>query len=111
MEEIVKGLEHETQVSTPVLALMVVFSVVTAAFAVWYMFRITKGLTGQDSLIKLLMFMLVVIVSIYLVDKIVSIRRDLLTDGENTAIFGLIKEFMMAIFGYVLRGKQDENKL
>ena len=96
------------ETNTPILVSMVIFSVLTAAGAVWYMFRTTKGMNIQDKLSSVLMFILIVLTTIYLVDKIISIPRDLLTEGENTAIFAVIKDFMLIITGYVFKSKQDE---
>ncbi len=83
-----------------ILALMGVFSVVAVSAAVWYIFKVTGKQNNQTKLISLLIFCMVLLTTVYLIDKIVSVRTALLTDNENTLVFSLIKDFLLIVTGY-----------
>jgi len=92
--------------SNLLLSGMIVFAVAVVAVMVWYFFRISKGHTNKKQLTLLFQFALVILIGVFMVDKIIGIRSSLLNDAENTMVFELIKGFMWAVLGATF--KQDD---
>jgi len=99
---------HMKEVSNIAMVFMIFFSVLAVAASVWYFFKITEGQNTKKQLTSLFMFCLIVLIGVFMVDKIIGIRSSLLNDAENSMVFELIKGFMWAVLGATF--KTDETR-
>jgi uncharacterized protein with PQ loop repeat len=89
-------------------AIGVIIAIASTMAAVWFMFRVTKGQDLQTMLANLFFFILIALTCVFVCDKLIGVRADLLTERESDLIFELIKGFSAMIVGFILRDKIKE---
>ncbi len=63
---------------------------------------------GKDVLVKFVVLVFVALVSIFIVDKIVIVRRNILSPAQSDSIFDLVKTLTLMIFSYYFGTKSAE---
>lgn len=64
--------------------------------------------TTQDVLVKFILLVFTALVSLYVVDKLVAFRINLLPEEQNMQLFDLIKTLILMIFSYYFGTKSDK---
>ena len=65
--------------------------------------------TTQDILVKFILLVFTALVALYIVDKLVAFRINLLPEEQNRELFDLIKTLVLMIFSYYF-GTKSEGK-
>jgi hypothetical protein len=77
-------------------------------FMLFFVNRLLKDST-QDILVKFILTVFTSMVGLYIVDKLVAFKIDLLPEEQNNELFDLIKTLILMIFSYYF-GTKSENK-
>lgn len=89
----------------------VVFSLGFIASAVWFVNNHINGkLSDKEWLTRYVAMLLAALVGLFIVDKIVSFKTQLLTDEMSQGLFELIKNIVLVIFGYQFNASTKVDK-
>ena len=77
--------------------------------SVYFINKLFKNDT-QESLVKVVLMVFVSLVAVFIVDKVVAFKINLLTEEQSKDLFNLIKELVMIIFGYYFGQKMTNKK-
>lgn len=66
--------------------------------------------TTQDILVKFILLVFTALVALYIVDKLIAFRINLLPEEQNRELFDLIKTLVLMIFSYYFGTKSDNTK-
>jgi hypothetical protein len=79
--------------------------IVGSLFAVYKLFVNTT----QDVLVKFILLVFTSLVALYIVDKLIAFKINLLPEDQNKELFDLIKTLVLMIFSYYF-GTKSETK-
>lgn len=79
------------------------------ASSVYFVSKMLKDAT-QEILVKFILLIFTSLVALYIVDKLVAFRIDLLPEDQNKELFDLIKTLVLMIFSYYFGTKADSSK-
>lgn len=66
--------------------------------------------TTQDILVKFILLVFTALVALYVVDKLIAFRINLLPEEQNRELFDLIKTLVLMIFSYYFGTKSDKGE-
>lgn len=64
--------------------------------------------TTQDILVKFILLVFTALVSLYIVDKLIAFKINLLPAEQNRELFDLIKTLVLMIFSYYFGTKSEQ---
>lgn len=64
--------------------------------------------TTQDILVKFILLVFTALVSLYIVDKLIAFKINLLPEEQNRELFDLIKTLVLMIFSYYFGTKSEQ---
>lgn len=64
--------------------------------------------TTQDILVKFILLIFTALVALYVVDKLIAFKINLLPEEQNRELFDLIKTLILMIFSYYFGTKSDK---
>jgi uncharacterized membrane protein YbjE (DUF340 family) len=76
--------------------------------SVYFVNKLFKDET-QEVLVKFILLVFTALVALYIVDKLVAFRIQLLPEEQNKELFDLIKTLVLMIFSYYFGTKVDRN--
>ena len=95
--------------SNPYLvALAVLFSMGFIALSVYYVNKLFSHET-KDVLVRFILVIFASLVAVFIVDKVVAFKVNLLNQDQNKELFDLIKTLVLMIFSYYF-GTQKSNE-
>lgn len=95
--------------SNPFLvALAVLFSMGFIALSVYYVNKLFSHET-KDVLVRFILVIFASLVAVFIVDKVVAFKINLLNQDQNKELFDLIKTLVLMIFSYYF-GTQKSNE-
>lgn len=74
-----------------------------------YIQQVTSGLQPREYMLKVIFTAFVLIVGVFMIDKVVALRSNLLTDTESNMVFSMIKDVMLIVVSFYF-GTQVNNK-
>lgn len=77
--------------------------------SIWFISRILVNQT-QEILVKFILLIFTSLVALFIVDKVIAYKINLLTDGQNDELFELIKTLVLMVFSYYFGTKSVEDK-
>ena len=84
----------------------VILSLAFIALGVWYFNKmIDSSLEQKAWLTRFISLLLAAMLGLFMVDKLVSFQTKLLTDEMSDALFELIKNIVLVVFGYQFNDK------
>jgi hypothetical protein len=86
----------------------VLFSMSFIALGVFFVNKLFVNST-QDVLVRFILMVFASLVGVFVVDKVVAFKINLLSDEQNNQLFDLIKTLTLMIFSYYF-GTQKINK-
>ena len=95
MEDI--SLTH--QIIGSFIAIVVIFG-----STVWLLNK-TKNEQHKDQLVSVVIYGLNLLIGIYVIDKIVAIRIEILSEQESISLFNFIQDIVLMVFGYYFGSK------
>ena len=66
--------------------------------------------TTQDILVKFILLVFTALVALYVVDKLIAFKINLLPEEQNRELFDLIKTLVLMIFSYYFGTKSDKGE-
>jgi len=80
------------------------------SFGVWYVNKLFSN-TTQDVLVRFILMVFAALVGVFVVDKVVAFKINLLSNEQNNQLFDLIKTLTLMIFSYYFGSqKATDNK-
>jgi hypothetical protein len=86
----------------------VMFSMLFIAASVYYVNKLFTDQT-RDVLVRFILLVFASLVGVFIVDKVVAFKINLLSDSQNDELFDLIKTLTLMIFSYYF-GTQKADK-
>lgn len=91
-----------------VSSLAVLFSMAFIMFVVYYVNKLFIDHT-KEVLVRFILLVFASLVGVFIVDKVVAFKVNLLSDAQNDELFDLIKTLTLMIFSYYF-GTQKSDK-
>lgn len=99
-----------TSPNVAITVFAVMFSMVFISFGVWYVNKLFSN-TTQDVLVRFILMVFAALVGVFVVDKVVAFKVNLLSEEQNSQLFDLIKTLTLMIFSYYFGSQRSvENK-
>jgi hypothetical protein len=90
---------------TMIFGIMIGISIIFASvYAVSKLFKDAN----QEILVKFILLVFTALVALYIVDKLVAFKINLLPEEQNKELFDLIKTLILMIFSYYFGTKTDK---
>ena len=78
-------------------------------FCVYYVNKLFFSAT-QDVLVRFILMVFAALVGVFVVDKVIAFKINLLSDEQNNQLFDLIKTLTLMIFSYYFGTQKKEGK-
>jgi len=76
---------------------------------VWYVNKLFSNST-QDILVRFILMVFASLVGVFVVDKVIAFKINLLSDEQNSQLFDLIKTLTLMIFSYYFGSQKSPDK-
>lgn len=77
-------------------------------FSIWFVSKLFVNYT-KEILVKFILIVFAALVAVWVADKIIAFKINLLNENEDTELFDLIKTLVLMIFSYYF-GTQKSDK-
>ena len=77
------------------------------ALSVYFIHKLFKDST-QEILVKFILLIFTSLVALYIVDKVIAFKINLISEEQNKDLFDLIKTLVLMIFSYYFGTKSDK---
>jgi len=85
------------------------FSMTFISVGVWYVNKLFSNST-QDILVRFILMVFASLVGVFVVDKVIAFKINLLSDEQNSQLFDLIKTLTLMIFSYYFGSQKTPDK-
>jgi hypothetical protein len=92
-----------------VMIFAVVMSMAFICFGVYYVNKLFIN-TTKDVLVRFILLVFASLVGVFVVDKVVAFKINLLSDEQNNQLFELIKTLTLMIFSYYFGTQKTDKK-
>lgn len=92
-----------------VVILAVLFSMSFIVMSLFYVNKLFANDT-KEILVRFILLIFTALVAVWVVDKVVAVKINLLSDDEDTQLFDLIKTLVLMIFSYYF-GTRNKNEI
>jgi len=94
---------------TTIMVFAVLFSMIFISFGVYYVNKLFVNQT-KDILVRFILLVFASLVGVFIVDKVVAFKINLLSDQQNGELFDLIKTLTLMIFSYYFGSQKGSDK-
>lgn len=93
------------------IALMVSAVLLSVILIIAMLYAVNKmfGNDTQEILVRFILLVFTSLVGVYVVDKIIAFKVQLLSDEEDKELFDLIKTLVLMIFSFYFGSKKSQN--
>ena len=91
-----------------VMILAVILGMFFISFSVYYVNKLFTNQT-KDVLVRFILLVFASLVGVFIVDKVIAFKINLLSEEQNSQLFDLIKTLTLMIFSYYF-GSQKNTK-
>lgn len=91
-----------------VMILGVLLSLTLIFVSIYYVNKLFADST-QEILVRFILLVFTALVGVYVADKIIAFKINLLSDEQDAQLFDLIKTLVLMIFSYYFGSKTHEN--
>jgi hypothetical protein len=95
--------------NTLIMVFAVMFSMTFISVGVWYVNKLFSNST-QDILVRFILMVFASLVGVFVVDKVIAFKINLLSDEQNSQLFDLIKTLTLMIFSYYFGSQKAPDK-
>ena len=89
----------------------VILSLIFVGFMIWYFNKqIDNKLRDKEWLTRFVALALIALLGLFIVDKIVGFKIQLLDDNMSNSLFELKKSILLVVIGYQFGGKSKDKK-
>lgn len=85
----------------------VLLSILIIGTSVYYVYKLFATDT-KEVLVRFILLVFTSLVAVFIVDKIIAFKLNLLTDDQDDNLFDLIKTLVLMIFSYYFGTKSDK---
>lgn len=93
-------------------AIIMIFGVLLAlSFIIGSLYFVNKLFANntQEVLVKFILLVFTALTGVYVVDKVIAFKINLLTEEQDKSLFDLIKTLILVIFSYYFGTKKSNN--
>jgi hypothetical protein len=87
----------------------VLLSITLIFVSIYYVNKLFADST-QEILVRFILLVFTALVGVYVADKIIAFKINLLSDEQDAQLFDLIKTLVLMIFSYYFGSKTQEKK-
>jgi uncharacterized membrane protein YbjE (DUF340 family) len=87
-----------------VIGILLGIGIITSS--IYFVHKLFKD-TTQDILVKFILLVFTALVALYIVDKLVAFKINLIPEEQNKELFDLIKTLVLMIFSYYFGTKSE----
>ena len=95
--------------NTLIMVFAVMFSMAFISFGVYYVNKLFVNQT-KDILVRFILLVFAALVGVFIVDKVIAFKINLLSDQQNDQLFDLIKTLTLMIFSYYFGSQKGSDK-
>ena len=95
--------------NTAIMIAGVLLSLALIVFAMYYVNKLFADST-QEILVRFILLVFTALVGVYVADKIIAFKINLLSDEQDAQLFDLIKTLVLMIFSYYFGSKTQEKQ-
>ena len=95
--------------NTWIMVTAVTMSMLFIALSVYYVNKLFIQAT-RDILVRFILIIFASLVAVFIVDKVVAFKINLLSEDQNKELFELIKTLVLMIFSYYFGTQKSEGK-
>lgn len=95
--------------NTAIMMAGVLLSLALIVFAMYYVNKLFADST-QEILVRFILLVFTALVGVYVADKIIAFKINLLSDEQDAQLFDLIKTLVLMIFSYYFGSKTQEKQ-
>jgi len=77
-----------------------IISLGVVGLGTWFVLKSTKSLQQQNQLVTVIIYSLCLLIGVYVIDKIVAVKIEILSLEENQSLFSFIQDIVLIVFGY-----------
>lgn len=92
-----------------IMVFAVMFSILFICFCVWFVNKLFVHKT-KDILVRFILMVFAALVGVFIVDKVIAFRINLLSVSQNENLFDLIKTLTLMIFSYYFGSQSSVEK-
>jgi len=85
----------------------VFLGLLSIGLSVFYVHKLFKNST-QQILVKFILLIFTALVALYIVDKVIAFKIELIPEDQNKELFDLIKTLVLMIFSYYFGTKSEK---
>jgi hypothetical protein len=90
-----------------IMILGVLLSILIIGSSVYYVYKLFATDT-KEVLVRFILLVFTSLVAVFIVDKIIAFKLNLLTEDQDDNLFDLIKTLVLMIFSYYFGTKSDK---
>lgn len=87
----------------------VLMSLALIVVGIWYVSKLFVNYT-KEILVKFILIVFASLVCVWIADKVIAFKINLLNDNEDTELFDLIKTLVLMIFSYYFGTQKKDNE-
>ena len=92
-----------------IMIMGVLLSITLIFVSIYYVNKLFADST-QEILVRFILLVFTALVGVYVADKIIAFKINLLSDEQDAQLFDLIKTLVLMIFSYYFGSKTQEKK-
>ena len=98
--------------SSPYLWVMIMAVIMAMAFIMFSVYYVNKLFVNhtKEILVRFILLVFASLVGVFIVDKVIAFKINLLSDEQNNQLFDLIKTLTLMIFSYYFGTQRSEKK-
>ena len=98
--------------SSPYLWVMIMAVIMGMAFIMFCVYYVNKLFVNhtKEILVRFILLVFASLVGVFIVDKVIAFKINLLSDEQNNQLFDLIKTLTLMIFSYYFGTQKSEKK-
>ena len=98
--------------SSPYLWVMIMAVIMGMAFIMFCVYYVNKLFVNhtKEILVRFILLVFAALVGVFIVDKVIAFKINLLSDEQNNQLFDLIKTLTLMIFSYYFGTQKSDKK-
>lgn len=101
---------NEPKIPLGIVIIGVMLCIAAIVCLMKYIQQVTTGLQPREYMLKVIFTAFILLVGVFAVDKVIALRRDLLTDTESNTVFAMIKDVMLIVVSFYFGTQVNNNK-
>ncbi len=88
----------------------VILALLFICLTTWFVIHNTRSLIATDKVLFLLVFLIAILTTVWVADRVIAFKIQLLTVEESKSIFEIIRNIIAIVLGYYFGSKKQEKE-